>query len=344
MVLSLLSANRRFYFSARSVKDCNPGGPIPGRVCNQATICCDFNIHAPKLFHRKAAEHMIPTQLEMGGKNPSVVLEDADLDEAARQIVAATYACAGQWCTSTSRAIVVEKIAAEELFPANTEGHKEECVYNRETQSVTVPSRYKGAIDALIGAGFLTIADEPEIGGMLRVGIPKYRLPRKVLDKEIADIKALGVTFKTDAKIKDINELKDYDAVFVATGAHVSGKLGVPGENAAGVISGTEFLRQLNLDGEDKIGKNVIVVGGGNTAMDAARVAGFPAQRIVFLAFILSGALAGLAGFMYLGRQGTITSWQPRGQRCRPSRRWWSAALRCRAARARFSVLSLARS
>ena len=112
-----------------------------------------------------------------------------------------------------------------------------------------------------------------EIGGMLRVGIPKYRLPRKVLDKEIADIKALGVTFKTDARIKDINELKDYDAVFVGTGAHVNRKLDVPGENAAGVISGTEFLRQLNLDGKAKIGKNVIVVGGGNTAIDAARSA-----------------------------------------------------------------------
>ena len=113
----------------------------------------------------------------------------------------------------------------------------------------------------------------PEIGGMLRVGIPRYRLPRKILDKEIADIKALDVTFKTSAKVKDINELKDYDAVFVATGAHVSAKLGIPGEDAAAVISGAEFLRQLNLDGKAKIGKNVIVVGGGNTAIDAARSA-----------------------------------------------------------------------
>ena len=113
----------------------------------------------------------------------------------------------------------------------------------------------------------------PEIGGMLRVGIPKYRLPRKILDKEIIDIKALGVTFKTNAKIKDINELKEYDAVFIATGTHVSRKLDVPGEDAAGVISGTEFLRQLSLNGKAKIGKNVIVVGGGNTAIDAARSA-----------------------------------------------------------------------
>ena len=113
----------------------------------------------------------------------------------------------------------------------------------------------------------------PEIGGMLRVGIPRYRLPRKILDKEIADIKVLGVDFKTGSKIKDINELKNYDAVFVATGAHISRKLDVPGENTGGVISGTEFLRKLNLDSKSKIGKNVIVVGGGNTAIDAARSA-----------------------------------------------------------------------
>lgn len=113
----------------------------------------------------------------------------------------------------------------------------------------------------------------PALGGMLRVGIPKYRLPRKVLDKEIADIKALGVTFKTNAKINDVKDLKDYDAIFVATGAHISRKLDVPGEDAAGVISGTEFLRQLNLSGKSQIGKNVLVIGGGNTAIDAARSA-----------------------------------------------------------------------
>jgi len=111
------------------------------------------------------------------------------------------------------------------------------------------------------------------IGGMLRVGIPEYRLPRKILDKEIADIEALGVTFKTKSKVGDIKELKDYNAVFVATGAHVSRALGVPGEEASGVISGTEFLRKLNLGEKQKIGKNVVVVGGGNTAIDAARSA-----------------------------------------------------------------------
>ena len=111
------------------------------------------------------------------------------------------------------------------------------------------------------------------IGGMLRVGIPEYRLPREILDKEIADIEALGVTFKTNSKVNDVTDLKDYDAVFIATGAHVSRALDVPGEDIAGVISGTEFLRKLNLGEKPKIGKKVVVIGGGNTAIDAARSA-----------------------------------------------------------------------
>jgi len=113
----------------------------------------------------------------------------------------------------------------------------------------------------------------PAIGGMLRVGIPEYRLPREILDKEIADIEALGVSFKTNTKIDNVKELKDYDAVFIATGAHSSRALEVPGENLAGVISGTDFLRKLNLDGDLQIGKSVVVIGGGNTAIDAARSA-----------------------------------------------------------------------
>ena len=113
----------------------------------------------------------------------------------------------------------------------------------------------------------------PVVGGMLRVGIPEYRLPREILDKEIADIEALGVTFQTNSKVDDIKELKDYDAVFVATGAHISRKLDIPGEEKGAVISGTQFLKTLNLDGQPQIGKMVVVIGGGNTAIDAARSA-----------------------------------------------------------------------
>lgn len=123
------------------------------------------------------------------------------------------------------------------------------------------------------GYSVTVFEDLPVIGGMLRVGIPAYRLPRQILDKEIADIEALGVTFQTNTRTDDVKQLKDYSAVFVAVGAHKSRKLNVPGEDASGVITGVEFLKSLNLDGQLRAGQSIVVIGGGNTAIDAARSA-----------------------------------------------------------------------
>ncbi len=117
---------------------------------------------------------------------------------------------------------------------------------------------------------------EHEAGGMLRYGIPRYRLPRNILDKEIGDIASLGVEIKTDSRIgKNVpwSELEKYDAIFVAVGASRSRKLDLEGEELKGVYSGVEFLYQLNTGKDPKIGRNVIVIGGGNTAIDAARSA-----------------------------------------------------------------------
>ncbi|HHV79677.1 MAG TPA: NADH-quinone oxidoreductase subunit NuoF [Firmicutes bacterium] len=118
----------------------------------------------------------------------------------------------------------------------------------------------------------------PVPGGMMAVGIPEYRLPKKALNAEINTILELGVELKTNTKVgKDISfeQLrKEYDAVFVAVGAHKDMKLGIPGEDLEGVVSGVEFLRDLNLGKPiDVKGKRVVVVGGGNVAMDAARSA-----------------------------------------------------------------------
>ncbi|MCX5673539.1 MAG: FAD-dependent oxidoreductase, partial [Planctomycetota bacterium] len=115
-------------------------------------------------------------------------------------------------------------------------------------------------------------------GGMLRVGIPAYRLPRDVLEKEINRILALGVELKTgmqlgrDFSIEDL-KAQGYHAILLATGAHKSRKLGVEGEEAEGVIHGVNFLRRVNLGEKVELGQNVAVIGGGNVAIDSARTA-----------------------------------------------------------------------
>lgn len=113
-------------------------------------------------------------------------------------------------------------------------------------------------------------------GGMLRTGIPAYRLPREVLDREIAAIERLGVEIQTGMRLGanlSWDDLDSYSAVFLALGQQLSRELGIPGEEAQGVLHGLEFLRRLNLGEEVPLGRRVAVIGGGNTAMDAARSA-----------------------------------------------------------------------
>lgn len=117
----------------------------------------------------------------------------------------------------------------------------------------------------------------PEMGGMLRYGIPEYRLPKAVLKKEINAIENLGVEMKNSVKVgRDIafDDLrKDYDAVLIAIGAWKNSRLGIPGEELGGVFGGIDFLREVNCGKIPEIGKSVAVIGGGNTAMDACRTA-----------------------------------------------------------------------
>ena len=117
----------------------------------------------------------------------------------------------------------------------------------------------------------------PQMGGMLRYGIPEYRLPKAVLDKEIFLIENMGVTFKNNVKTgKDITLdflRENFDAVIVAVGAWNSSKMRVKGEELDGVWGGIDLLREVALGKRPDIGKNVAVCGGGNTAMDACRTA-----------------------------------------------------------------------
>ena len=115
----------------------------------------------------------------------------------------------------------------------------------------------------------------PKPGGMMRVGIPEYRLPREVLDAEIDDIRNIGVDIKTNSKIESISELfnQGFKAVFLALGAHKGSKMGVAGEDKVEVIECVDFLRKVNLGDRIPIGKRVAVIGGGNAAIDGARTA-----------------------------------------------------------------------
>lgn len=115
----------------------------------------------------------------------------------------------------------------------------------------------------------------PEPGGMMRVGIPEYRLPREVLRYEIAEIESIGVEIETNTSVKSLDKLfaDGYHAVFLALGAHESVKMGVGGEEEPGMIDCVSFLRDVNLGKGIKLKGGVAVVGGGNAAIDAARVA-----------------------------------------------------------------------
>ena len=124
----------------------------------------------------------------------------------------------------------------------------------------------------------VTIVDAmPKMGGMLRYGIPEYRLPKRVLDEEIDEIASLGVEMKNNFRIgvdATFEEFKSrYDAVVVAIGAWSSMPIGCPGEDLDGVLGGIDFLQRVALGERPDIGDKVAIVGGGNTAMDACRTA-----------------------------------------------------------------------
>jgi heterodisulfide reductase subunit A2 len=116
---------------------------------------------------------------------------------------------------------------------------------------------------------------QPLAGGLLRYGIPEYRLPKNVLDREIAYIQALGVDIKPGCVISDPRRLftQGYRAVFLAVGAGKGQKLNIPGEDAGGVVNSIEFLHRVNSGQNMRPGDRVVVVGGGNAAIDSARVA-----------------------------------------------------------------------
>lgn len=129
---------------------------------------------------------------------------------------------------------------------------------------------------ALMGHKVSVYEKRRKLGGMLRYGIPAYRLPREVLDEEIRSILSVGIEVHTDVNIGEeitFDELKSqYDALYIAIGAHTDKKTGIEGEDSEGVVSAVELLREIGDDNKpDFTGKEIVVIGGGNVAMDVCR-------------------------------------------------------------------------
>ncbi len=135
----------------------------------------------------------------------------------------------------------------------------------------------------------------PVFGGMLAVGIPAYRLPRQVIAAECEALKSCGVTLVhgvTIGKDKTLRDLREegFSAVLLGPGAHLSRKLGVEGEDLHGVVHGVDYLRKVNVGETLNLGKNVVVVGGGNVAIDCARTALRTGSDNVFILYRRSKA------------------------------------------------------
>lgn len=175
-------------------------------------------------------------------------------------------------------------IAALKRFAADGSGKGEYKAQSNESTGHKVavigsgPAGLAAAHDlALLGHHVTIFEALPVLGGMLRVGVPEYRLPKDVVDEEIQAVLDLGIEVKTGVRIGEETKLADlfeqgYQAIFIGIGAHKDRKLGIPGaDEFEGVVSAVSFLRDVNEQRNPKVGKNVAVIGGGNTAVDSSR-------------------------------------------------------------------------
>ena len=195
------------------------------------------------------------------------------------------YVCSHPCETVCRRSLINQAISIRDL-KRYAAGRDEQRLWeqNRKTKPAT------GKKVAVIGSGpagltaayyllnqghAVTVFESlPLAGGMMRYGIPEYRLPRNVLDQEIAFLEKVGVEILLNSPVASMDYLleKGFDAVLLAVGTHDGQRLPIDGADSAGVFTGTEFMRKLNQGHEVRIGPKVLVLGGGNVAVDCARM------------------------------------------------------------------------
>ncbi len=196
------------------------------------------------------------------------------------------YICAHPCEDSCSRGLIDEPIAIRMLKRFAVDN--DTGIWKQESKT-TPPSGKRVAIIGSGPAGLsaayylaklcghrVTVFEAlPQPGGMLRFGIPDYRLPKNILRADIKEIENVGVEINTNTRVDNPESLLEqgFDAIFVAIGAHQAISLGVPGDDNPRVLGGIDFLINVNLGNKVKLGNRVAIIGGGNTAMDSARTA-----------------------------------------------------------------------
>lgn len=199
------------------------------------------------------------------------------------------YACFHPCEFNCERQFVEEPLAIRDLkrfalmwaLEHNIEMDPPPPLENRPEKVVIIGSGPAGLATAhyLASKGFKTTVLEsaPILGGMMALGMPPYRMPRDMLNKDIEYLQKMGISFKTGVHVgKDITVeqlRKDYNAVIIATGVQQGTRMNIPGEELHGVLQGLDFLKEVNLGKKAEVGKKVAVIGGGNTALDTARTA-----------------------------------------------------------------------